>query len=277
MDIEMKYHNVYYYCNIISNMIEHMQAEYLTKLSEFSHGYLAEIPENYCKESVLILFCRWSVKCIMDEDMETEIETLKLRLDTFDKSDKERIKKAFWYDDTYFSFEVERAIEFYFEEKSSFYDWVLAEPFELIEDAFDEYLVELWIAGRYEDLVERIANEMFYILFQNRDFLLNFNHYMSFVHDNKLKRVYVPQWVKRAVFFRDRCKCVCCGIDLSGQWSIVEEGSVHYDHMVSLENGGLNDISNMQLLCDTCNLEKGIRSDTTNVYQNWYDMSGGIE
>jgi len=277
MDIEMKYHNVYYYCNVVSNIIEYMQADFLTKLSEFSHSYLDEIPEKYCKESVLILFCRWSVKCIMDEDMKTEIQTLKLRLDNLDNNDEERIKKAFWYDDTYFSFEVERAIEFYFGEKNTFYDWLIEEPFDLLEDAFDDYLIGLWIAGRYEDVVDRIANEMFYILFQNRDFLLNFNHYMSIVHDHRFKHVYLPQWVKRAVFFRDRGKCVVCNKDLSGQWSIVETGSIHYDHMVSLENGGLNDISNIQLLCDTCNLEKGVRSDTNNVYQNWYEMSDDIE
>lgn len=275
MNIEMKYHNVYYYCNIVSNIIEHLQEEYLTTLAEFSHSYLDEIPRDYCKESVLILFCRWSIKCIMDEDMEKEIHELSCRLDKLDKDDEDRLQKAFWCDDTYFSFEVERAIEFYFGEKITFYDWLIEESYDLLEDAFDDYLIELWIAGKYEDLVDQIANEMFYILFQNRIFLLNFNHYMSIVHEQNFNHVYLPQWVKRAVFFRDRGKCVLCNKDLSGEWSIVENGGVHFDHMVSLEQGGINDVSNMQLLCDKCNLKKGRRSDTNNIYQNWFDNNDG--
>ena len=44
MNIETKYHNVYYY-GILSNIIEYQQEEFLTKLWEFSHTYLEEIPE----------------------------------------------------------------------------------------------------------------------------------------------------------------------------------------------------------------------------------------
>ena len=40
MNIEMKYHNVYYYCGILNNVIEYQQEEFLTKLWEFSHVYL---------------------------------------------------------------------------------------------------------------------------------------------------------------------------------------------------------------------------------------------
>ena len=36
MNIEMNYHNVYYYCSIVENIIEERQMEFLTKLSEFS-------------------------------------------------------------------------------------------------------------------------------------------------------------------------------------------------------------------------------------------------
>ena len=75
MNIEMKYHNVYYYCGILNNVIEYQQEEFLIKLWEFSHVYLEKVPEKYDKESVLLLFCRWAVKSIMEEDME---EVLKI-------------------------------------------------------------------------------------------------------------------------------------------------------------------------------------------------------
>lgn len=67
--MKMKYRNVYYYCGILSNIIEYRQEEFLTKLWEFSHAYLEEIPEKYHKESVLLLFYRWSVREIMEEEL----------------------------------------------------------------------------------------------------------------------------------------------------------------------------------------------------------------
>ena len=82
----------------------------------------------------------------------------------------------------YFSFEVERAIEHYYGKSNHFYEWLLEETYDLLEDAFDDYLVQLWIGDKYEDVVDKIAEEMFYILFLNRDFLLYFNQYMSRTH-----------------------------------------------------------------------------------------------
>ena len=58
-------------------VIEYQQEEFLTKLWEFSHVYLEKVPEKYDKESVLLLFCRWAVKSIMEEDMEEELAELK--------------------------------------------------------------------------------------------------------------------------------------------------------------------------------------------------------
>ena len=118
MNIEMRYHNVYYYCGILSNVIEYQQDEFLTKLWEFSHIYLEEIPEQYSKESVLLLFCRWSVRLIMEEDMEEELAELKELIEKYSGESKKDLKKAFWSDGTYFSFEVERAIEHYYKKKN---------------------------------------------------------------------------------------------------------------------------------------------------------------
>ena len=54
-----------------------------------------------------------------------------------------------------------------------------------------------------------------------------------------------------------------------------QEREIHYDHMVPLEQGGMNDVTNIQLLCSSCNLSKGTFSATSNIYQNWYDMNKG--
>ena len=53
--------------------------------------------------------------------------------------------------------------------------------------------------------------------------------------------------------------------------AIIEYNKVHYDHIVPLDQGGINDVSNIQLLCEKCNLTKGTKSITNNIYQNWFD------
>lgn len=42
-----------------------------------------EISEKYDKESVLLLFCKWAVRSIMEEDMQSEISELKKLKGTF--------------------------------------------------------------------------------------------------------------------------------------------------------------------------------------------------
>lgn len=113
MNIEMNYHNVYYYCSIVENIIEERQMEFLTKLSEFSKGYLEEIPEKYNKESILLLFCRWSVKEIMEEDMQDELKLYKEKFLT--RKGKKKYEDIIWSEKENFTFEVERAIEHYYD------------------------------------------------------------------------------------------------------------------------------------------------------------------
>lgn len=79
-------------------------------------------------------------------------------------------------------------------------------------------------------------------------------HRRFFSKSGVLKRVSIPQWAKRAVYYRDRGVCVKCHRDLSGTLNIGNSGN--YDHIVPLEKGGLNDVTNVQLLCSTCNLSK---------------------
>lgn len=117
--------------------------------------------------------------------------------------------------------------------------------------------------------IKRIVNDTFQLLFGDREFLLNFNLILSqsvkkmkvsdypeiLVKDGMLKRVELPTWLKRGVFFRDRGRCIKCGKDLTG--TIVTGEDLHYDHIVPLADGGANDPTNFQLLCKDCNLKKG--------------------
>ena len=110
-----------------------------------------------------------------------------------------------------------------------------------------------------------------YILFQNRDFLLRFNEQVAVMFcEHPRKRVYVPEWVKRAVLFRDRGCCVFCKKDLTGLYSLLEDNEKHFDHIVPLNEGGINDVCNMQLSCQDCNLSKSDNSMTSSLYQSAY-------
>jgi hypothetical protein len=65
-----------------------------------------------------------------------------------------------------------------------------------------------------------------------------------------------PAWAVDAVVSRDRGHCARCGVSITGEL----RASKHIDHIVALANGGTNDLSNLQLLCDACNLKKSRRA-----------------
>lgn len=67
-----------------------------------------------------------------------------------------------------------------------------------------------------------------------------------------IKRKYLQSWAKKAIIARDRGQCTECNRNL-----VMElVASYHFDHILPLFQGGTNDLSNFQLLCERCNLEK---------------------
>ena len=119
----------------------------------------------------------------------------------------------------------------------------------------------------------RMADEVFHLLFGNRSFLLNFNlaltEFRKEREDAPCPRCSIPQWVKKAVYFRENGKCALCKKDLSGLIAI--DPKQHYDHIVPLKTLGANDPCNMQLLCDSCNLRKAASpARTSAIYDPWW-------
>jgi 5-methylcytosine-specific restriction endonuclease McrA len=173
-------------------------------------------------------------------------------------------------------------------EEEDFADWY---------QLFDVYSVEipkfdlksgqdpvLWFEDNisaFEALIDRMADEAFYVLFGNRNFLLNFNQLttktvaeISFppervTNKGTIKRVPIPQWVKKAVFHRDKGRCVFCNRDLTGLVNTLN--TENFDHIVPLDRYGTNDPSNIQLTCESCNKSKSNRAETTgNRYSPWW-------
>lgn len=133
----------------------------------------------------------------------------------------------------------------------------------------------------FQLLYERMADEVFYILFGNRSFLLSLNKaiantvlstkYPTNVVTSKgtIKRVSIPKWVQTAVFHRDKGRCVFCFTDLTGLVNTLT--SSNYDHIVPLDLFGTNDPCNIQLTCEKCNKsKKNKEGNTSDRYIPWW-------
>jgi hypothetical protein len=144
-----------------------------------------------------------------------------------------------------------------------------------------------WLDVQHENFVllwEKMTDEVFHLLFSNREFLLRFNRSLAnflesgeviipkeYLSDGgRIKRCsYFPVWARNAVYYRDQGRCVLCQRDLTGLLS--SDRQLHYDHIVPLKLWGTNDPCNLQLLCDECNLRKaGTVAATAARYVPWW-------
>lgn len=69
-------------------------------------------------------------------------------------------------------------------------------------------------------------------------------------NEPRKKSRYVPNVVKEFVYNRDGGACVSCG----------SSENIAYDHIIPFSKGGSNTIENLQILCQSCNSQKGNRS-----------------
>ncbi len=60
-------------------------------------------------------------------------------------------------------------------------------------------------------------------------------------------RTYPSTQQKREVYIRDKGTCQICGS---------KDEHIQYDHKIPLERAGTTEVTNLQLLCRTCNVEK---------------------
>lgn len=170
----------------------------------------------------------------------------------------------------------------------SFLPYAQFEPPIPIDEATtrEDYPFHRWFLSQdaaFELLWEKMTDEVFHLLFGNRSFLLKFNIGVAnwirnnhvqlppeFRNDNgTIKRSFMPKWVRDAVFFRDHGRCVFCHVDLSGLLSLDQLDQ--FDHIVPLAAGGVNDPTNIQLVCEACNVTKGDRRSETGLrYPSWW-------
>ena len=153
------------------------------------------------------------------------------------------------------------------------------------EDREDSGAYEWFLENeeKFLDLFSEMSEEAFYVLFNNRGILLNFNKIVSnhiyeknliypseyMTEKGTIKRCHIPIWVKKAVFHRDKGRCVFCNTDLTNLINSYKKSN--FDHIVPLDMYGVNDPCNIQLTCETCNKSKSnIEITTSQRYFSWW-------
>jgi hypothetical protein len=135
---------------------------------------------------------------------------------------------------------------------------------------------------KFAELFDKMADEVFYILFANRQFLLDFNSLIAktvkgtnfpknfTTQKGTIKRAAIPKWVKTAVYHREKGRCVFCNTDLTGLVNTLT--NINYDHIIPLDLFGTNDPCNIQLTCEKCNKTKTNKDGkTSNKYIPWWN------
>jgi len=269
--LRMEYFETYYYANIVQNVLRNTM-DYLAILHSWHEDQQVELfLRPFEKWSVLHSFAQYVIEDLMYESLNDEA-LVSLAKNT---------RVDLW---------VDRALRHHQIKTPGFRKWLAQQGLSIAdanEDTIHDYHNDLWLTGELEELMTQLANEVFYVLFSNRALLARLNGYIAgVVRDIEISelsedgrsllqkngvpaRVHIPEWVKRAVFFRDRGMCTMCLKDFTGLISITS--SDHYDHIIPLSEGGVNDVTNLQLLCSECNLKKGRKLVPVSTrYQAWY-------
>jgi len=283
--MELQYYQTYYFANIVNNVIDD-PGPFLVNLDGlWGDDKWLNFIEPFQKYSAFHLFLEYIiVELLCDQTSKVDLEKRKEELNKFGFVPFQKYTKKLK------SLPIENALKEHGFNCQSFEDW-LEEKVKTFEDADEddvyEYYGELSITEGFDKLVSQMVEEVFFLMLLNRETLRKFNDFLSsiilnrsiddipsqykknFSDDGTLKRVRPPKWAQRAIFFRDRGRCTLCNCDLSGILSLQNQGQ--YDHIVPIAGNGLNDISNLQLLCSSCNNKKSADpSKTSTNYEKWY-------
>jgi len=269
--VTMEYFETYYYANIVHNILDDPM-DFLRNLLNWHEDQEESLfLQPFPKWSVLHDFSNFIIEGLMYESLDD------VTLDLIVNNQKAEL----W---------VDKALRHHGLQTDGFRHWLATNSRileDITEDDIHDYHHELRDSGELDALLSQLSNEVFFLLFGNRALLARLNNYVAAVVKNidkeavseahktlmarngVLARVHIPEWVRRAVFFRDRGMCAACNSDISGLVTLHTEK--HFDHIIPLAVGGINDVTNIQLLCSSCNLTKGSKLvGTSNRYEAWY-------
>jgi HNH endonuclease len=272
--LRMEFFETYYYVNIIHNVLDDTM------------GYLRNLHSWHEDQEVAMFlppFPKWSLlhnlaEYVIEELMWEELDDVAIDEIVNNAQAELRVDRALWHHGI---------------QVPGFRKWLNEQGIHLsdvTETTAHEYQDSLRLTGELDDLIVQLTNEVFFVLFGNRALLSRLNRYVAgavariptsdlptegsglLLKDGVPARARIPEWARRAVFHRDRGMCATCNTDLTTLISVAN--TEHYDHVIPLAEGGVNDVTNLQLLCSDCNLRKGRKMlPTSNRYEAWY--SGG--
>lgn len=124
----------------------------------------------------------------------------------------------------------------------------------------EDYIEEI-VQGKF---IPIIVTEVFSLLFADREAMKAFNLKIAESLDERTTRnTYWPKWLERALFCREKGLCAICKADLSSMFHA--HGKLAIDHIVPIALNGVNDPTNLQVLCQACNSKKsGTVIETSN-------------
>jgi hypothetical protein len=126
---------------------------------------------------------------------------------------------------------------------------------ELLEKHQVNYALDYLEPHATEALKSLFVKEVFTILFSDREAMKVFNIRIAEYLGEKTPRcTYWPRWLQRALFCREKGLCAICKCDLSSYFHTA--GRLAIDHIVPIALNGINDPTNLQILCESCNGKK---------------------
>jgi len=212
--LRMEFFETYYYANVIHNVLENTMDHLGSMNSWHEDREVSLFLQPYSKWSVLHDFSQYIISDLMYETLDD------VSLD------------AIVHDPT-FDLWVDRALKHHGIESPGFRAWLEQKAISINESTEDnafDYHGDLSHSGALDTLLTQLTNEVFYVLFGNRLLLARLNAYVAGVvsrievvnlteHETSLlqkdgipARAYIPEWARRAVYFRDRGMCAACVI-----------------------------------------------------------------
>ena len=259
----MPFQDTYYICQMVHRSLQN--SAFLRNIDDFmGDARGTRLLQSYPKFTPLHEYIEYVVEDVINEDYEQKYG------DVFDE-------KHFIHDHSLWVDHLLKAHDY----ECNYLNWAKLRS----KNDDKGYLDYLYDKDILPDLIEQVALEVFHILFANRSVLFNFCQHAAgcilnmgpdlepekFNDKGYLNRVSPPQWAKNAVYHRDKGMCVQCKIDLTKL--INQRNDLNYDHIVPLAQGGMNDVTNLQLLCRECNAKKSDKLVTINKhYESWYKM-----
>ncbi len=139
------------------------------------------------------------------------------------------------------------------------------EKVNMVEGGFNFVLQEINALRKDRDMLRDELNEAMEIIENGK---INYNN----PHNSRRKPI--TKSIRHEVFVRDNYTCIECG-------ATNKQTRLHVDHILPVAQGGTDEMSNLQTLCEACNLAKSNRAwvagryeeTTTTTYKERIDYS----